>query len=55
MLGQMNKSTWTNSLKIEAYTAQNDRNIKAIKSIENLTKQYSKWIQEETKTTLKEF
>jgi len=38
MLGQMNKSTWTNSLKIEAYTSQNERNIKALKTIENLTK-----------------
>lgn len=55
MLGAMNKSTWTNSLKLEGYSTQHEKNVKALKTMENLTNQYSKWIQEETKISLKEF
>ena len=55
MLGQMGRRTWTSSLKLDGYTAQNEKNIKALKQMEGLSKQYSKWIQEETKTSLKEF
>lgn len=55
MLGSMNKRSWTDSLKINQFTNQQEKNDKAIKQMANLTKSYSKWIQEETKVSHKEF
>ena len=38
MLGSMNKRNWTDSLKINQFTNQHEKNEKALKQMANLTK-----------------
>lgn len=54
MLNCLNKSTWTNSLKIEPHTTQHEKNVKALKKMATLTKNYSKWIKDEIDKTTTE-
>jgi len=49
MLLNLNKTNWSNSLKVQEYTEQHKTNIECLKNLSKLTSQYKKWIEEETK------
>ena len=55
MLSNLNKRSWTNSLKLDDYTDQQARNVETLEKLAKLSDQYNKWIQEETKKTTEEF
>lgn len=55
MLLNLNKSAWGNSLKLREYTEQHKENIDALKNFAKLSKQYNKWIQDETKQSSGDF
>jgi 26S proteasome regulatory subunit N11 len=55
MLGNLHKSNWSNSLKISDYADQHKTNVDSIKEFARLSLLYKKWIQDETKSTRKEF
>jgi len=55
MLLNLHKSGWTNSLKVTDFTDQHDANLETLQKMVKLTKDYSKWIEDETKQTTEEF
>lgn len=55
MLLNLNKTIWSNSLKLDDYTVQQNRNVETLKRFAKLTEQYNKWIQDEMKKTTQEF
>ena len=55
MLLNLNKTSWANSLKLDNYTDQHDRNVESLKKLARLSETYNKWIQDETKKTTEEF
>ena len=44
MLLNLNKSSWANSLKLDNYTDQHDRNVESLKKLARLSETYNKWI-----------
>ena len=55
MLLNLNKPSWSGSLKVTEYSSQHDTNVESLKNLSKLTDAYAKWIQEETKKTHDEF
>jgi 26S proteasome regulatory subunit N11 len=55
MLLNLNKSNWTNSLKLRDYNEQQSSNVETLKNFAKLATDYNKWIKEETKKTREEF
>ena len=55
MLLNLNKPSWSGSLKLSDYSDQHVENVEALKNLSKLTEQYEKWIREETKKTREEF
>jgi 26S proteasome regulatory subunit N11 len=55
MLGNLNKSGWTNSLSVTDFVKQHESNFIKIKELERLTGLYDKWIKDETKMKREEF
>ena len=55
MLLNLNKPSWSGSLKVDDYTDQHASNVEALKNMAKLTDSYQKWIVEETKKTREEF
>lgn len=55
MLLNLNKSNWTNSLKLRDYTDQHSTNVETLKTLSKLATDYNKWIKEEMKKTREEF
>ena len=44
MLSNLNKKSWTNSLKLDDYTDQQARNVETLQKLAKLSDQYNKWI-----------
>ena len=55
MLANLNKQSWTNSLKVTDFAAQQEKNLEKLKQLEKLTGLYSKWIKQETSMKREEF
>ena len=55
MLANLNKQSWTNSLKVTDFAAQQEKNLDKLKQLEKLTGLYSKWIKQETSMKREEF
>jgi 26S proteasome regulatory subunit N11 len=55
MLLNLNKTNWTNSLKLRDYTDQHSTNVETLKTLSKLATDYNKWIKEEMKKTREEF
>lgn len=55
MLLNLNKVNWSQALKQRDYETHSTENIDTLKTLNRLTKDYNKWIQEENKQTEKEF
>jgi len=55
MLANLDKPGWSQNFKMIDFKKQHEENLEQLKSLEKLTKDYKKWIQEETKQTPQEF
>lgn len=55
MLLNLNKENWSATYKMKDFTTQHETNLESLKKLEKLTKDYKKWILEETKQTREEF
>lgn len=55
MLLNLHKSGWTQSLKTQDFSQQHTSNLDLLKTMQKLTADYSKWIEEESKKTTDEF
>jgi len=55
MLGNLHKSGWSNSLKLNDYASQHKLNVDKLKEFSRLSNLYNKWIKEETKMKKEEF
>ena len=55
MLLNLNKVSWSSSLKSRDYADHQKHNVDTMKEMSRLTEEYNKWIQEENQKTKEEF
>lgn len=55
MLSNLNKQSWTNSLKVTDFATQEAQNLDRLTQLEKLTGHYSKWIKQESSMKREEF